>query len=235
MPRWTRFARLGWGPPGPNPTTPIHIRFLNEIIDVFPDATFVHCHRDTARIYPSLGRLSATLRSKFTELTPPTGAIIRDYDGTWERALEFRLNGDVHFSHESGKGLSVTPEEAEALVARYIAAYNGRAYDALAGLFADDAVLEDPVGSQKQQGRKAIRAFYESFDDNGAVLELAGAVRATESEIAFPFLVHMGGKGNGPVIEVIDTFLVDAIGLIREMRAFWGPANIRQAALPSAD
>jgi len=70
--------------------TPIHIRFLEEIVDVFPDARFVHCHRDTAKIYPSLGHLVSVLRAKFAGLRPGNDSVVRDYDGTWQHALDFR-------------------------------------------------------------------------------------------------------------------------------------------------
>ena len=70
--------------------TPLHVRFLKEIIEVFPDATFVHCHRDTAKIYPSIGNLATVLYSKYTDKPPGARAIVNDYDGTWSEALEFR-------------------------------------------------------------------------------------------------------------------------------------------------
>ena len=70
--------------------TPIHVRFLQEILEVFPNATFVHCHRDTARIYPSIAHLTTVLRSKTADLAPGHNTVIKDYDGTWAQALEFR-------------------------------------------------------------------------------------------------------------------------------------------------
>jgi len=70
--------------------TPLHVRFLEEIIDVFPDAMFVHCHRDTAKIYPSIANMATVLRSKFTALAPGAKSIVGDYDDTWAKALEFR-------------------------------------------------------------------------------------------------------------------------------------------------
>jgi hypothetical protein len=70
--------------------TPIHVRFLKEIIEVFPDARFIHCHRDTAKIYPSIAKMAAVLYSKHSDQPPGDGAIANDYDGTWTEALEFR-------------------------------------------------------------------------------------------------------------------------------------------------
>jgi len=70
--------------------TPIHVRFLKEVLDVFPDARFVHCHRDTAKIYPSIANMAAVLYSKYTDKPPGARAIVNDYDGTWADALAFR-------------------------------------------------------------------------------------------------------------------------------------------------
>ena len=70
--------------------TPIHVRFLDEILDTFPDARFVHCHRDTAKIYPSIANMTTVLHSKFVDVPPHENAVAGDYDGTWQSALEFR-------------------------------------------------------------------------------------------------------------------------------------------------
>ena len=70
--------------------TPIHVRFLDEILDTFPDARFVHCHRDTAKIYPSIANMTTVLHSKFVNVPPHENAVAGDYDGTWQSALEFR-------------------------------------------------------------------------------------------------------------------------------------------------
>ncbi len=84
--------------------TPIHVRFLEEIIDTFPDARFVHCHRDTAKIYPSIANMTAVLHSKYCDVPPNENAVSGDYDGTWQTALEFRSRPgmaerfvDIHF------------------------------------------------------------------------------------------------------------------------------------------
>lgn len=75
--------------------SPIHVRFLEEIIEVFPDALFVHCHRDTAKIYPSIANMARVLRSKYADLPPGKGAIASDYDGTWKAAYEFRQRPEM--------------------------------------------------------------------------------------------------------------------------------------------
>lgn len=70
--------------------TPIHVRFLKEIVEIFKGAKFVHCHRDTVKIYPSIANMVAILHSKYGDAKPATRAVSGDYDGTWVDALAFR-------------------------------------------------------------------------------------------------------------------------------------------------
>jgi len=70
--------------------TPIHVRFLKEIVEVFPDARFVHCHRDTVKIYPSIANMVAILHGKYGDALPASHVVSGDYDGTWADALAFR-------------------------------------------------------------------------------------------------------------------------------------------------
>ena len=123
------------------------------------------------------------------------------------------------------------PEYVQDLVHRYIRAFNQRDYDTLMSLYADDPVLEDPVGSEPVRGREKVRAFYESFKDQKSVLRLEGAIRIAGPTAAFSFHVLMG-EDAGQIVEVIDTFLFDSAGRIKEMRAFWGPANVHNMPAP---
>jgi steroid delta-isomerase len=122
----------------------------------------------------------------------------------------------------------MTSQEIRDLIGRYIEAFNARDFQTLGALFADDAVLEDPVGSSPIRGNREIRKFYEQFRHGTSSLKLDGEIRAATAAAAFPFLVDMGANHNNQTIEVIDTFIFDDKGRIREMRAFWGPGNVRE-------
>jgi acyl-CoA synthetase (AMP-forming)/AMP-acid ligase II len=104
----------------------------------------------------------------------------------------------------------------------------------LAALFADDATVEDPVGSPQRHGRKEIHAFYAQSVTTGAKLELLGEPRCAGDYVAFPFAVKLEWQGRRQVIEVIDTFRFNDAGRITEMRAFFGPANMRVDAALAA-
>ena len=52
--------------------TPAHHAWMDELLAVFPDALFVQCHRDPAKIIPSLSSNLAVWRRTFSDL-PPQG------------------------------------------------------------------------------------------------------------------------------------------------------------------
>ena len=116
-----------------------------------------------------------------------------------------------------------------AAVHAYVDGFERGDADALAALFADDATVEDPVGTPPKRGREEIRAFYALSVTTGAKLELLGEPRCAADYVAFPFAVKLEWQGRRQVIEVIDTFRFDAAGKITEMRAFFGPANMKSA------
>lgn len=122
-----------------------------------------------------------------------------------------------------------TPEQMVAVVQAYVAAFAAGDVDAVVALFAEDATVEDPVGTPPKRGLAEIRAFYAGSMATGARLELLGDPRCAADYIAFPFAVKLEWQGSRQVIEVIDTFRLDASGKITEMRAFFGPANMKSA------
>ena len=101
--------------------------------------------------------------------------------------------------------------------------------DALVSLFAPDATVEDPVGTPPKRGLEEIRSFYAMSIATGAKLELLGNPRCAADYVAFPFAVKLEWQGKRQVIEVIDTFRINDAGKITEMRAFFGPANMKSA------
>ena len=72
-----------------------------------------------------------------------------------------------------------------------------------------------------------VRAFYAYSLSTGAKLELMGEPRTAGDYVAFPFRVLLNLEGKDQAIEVIDTFKFNAEGKVVEMRAFWGPQNVK--------
>lgn len=122
-----------------------------------------------------------------------------------------------------------TPDQMLAAVQAYIDGFDKADPDALTALFAEDATVEDPVGTPPKRGLAEIREFYAMSTATGAKLELLGDPRCAGDHVAFPFAVKLEWDGKRTVIEVIDTFRIDADGKIAEMRAFFGPANMKSA------
>jgi hypothetical protein len=50
--------------------SPAHNMWLEELLDVYPDASLVVCHRDPARVLPSLSSNLVALRRTFSDLVP---------------------------------------------------------------------------------------------------------------------------------------------------------------------
>jgi len=121
------------------------------------------------------------------------------------------------------------PDQMTAVVDAYVAGFAAADLEAIVSLFADDATVEDPVGSEVRRGKPAIREFYGYSIATGARLELLGAPRCAADYVAFPFAVLLDWEGSKARIEVIDTFRIDDAGKIAEMRAYWGPTNMTGA------
>ncbi|MEJ0048444.1 MAG: nuclear transport factor 2 family protein [Rhodospirillales bacterium] len=114
-----------------------------------------------------------------------------------------------------------------ACVHAYVAAFDAGDAEAAAALFAADATLEDPYGSEVLRGTDAIRAFYVRAMASGARLALNGPPRVAGDAVAFAFTVTVAAVPGGLSIDVIDLFRFGADGRIASMQAFWGPANVR--------
>ncbi len=100
--------------------------------------------------------------------------------------------------------------------------------DAIVELYADDATIEDPIGSELRRGRDAIRAFYEASAGT-VTLRRTGPVRVARSEAATPMVVLMGDAGQQQALDVISVMKFDDSGRIASMRAFWSFDAIRPA------
>jgi steroid delta-isomerase len=120
-----------------------------------------------------------------------------------------------------------TTEQKLAAVHGYVDAFARGDAEAAVALFADDATVEDPLGTPIKRGHNEIRAFYQGSMATGAKLELQGEPRCAADYVAFAFAVRLEWQGQKSVIEVIDTFRLNDDGKITEMRAYWGPENMK--------
>jgi len=100
--------------------------------------------------------------------------------------------------------------------------------EGIVALYADDATIEDPIGSELHRGRDAIRAFYTAAAGT-IVMRITGPVRVAGNEAATPMLVLIGPEGQQQVLDIISVMRFDDAGQIASMRAFWSMDALRPA------
>ena len=104
--------------------------------------------------------------------------------------------------------------------------------DAIAALYAEDAVVRDPVTSPPVVGRDAISAWYQSaFDamESDMLMELDGGVRIAGHLAAAAMIVRYTNNGVPFRVETLDVMQFNAEGLITAMDAYFGPSNYHAA------
>jgi steroid Delta-isomerase len=119
-------------------------------------------------------------------------------------------------------------ERIAGAVRGYLAAVATGTAAEIAACYAEDATLEDPVGSEPTRGRAAITEFYSAIESLQRETELL-AVRVSGNAAAFHFRVRTHLPGQVVEVEPIDTMTFDDAGLITAMRAYWSPSDVRVA------
>jgi steroid delta-isomerase len=119
----------------------------------------------------------------------------------------------------------VTAEDQRQIVQDYIRIISTHDLDEVQALYAENATVEDPVGSDPLQGLEAIREFYAKAFSMEIRAELTGEIRCAENAVAFPFRISLQLGDNQMTIDVIDVFELNESGKIQSMKAYWGPAN----------
>ena len=122
----------------------------------------------------------------------------------------------------------VDPEHVRQLYERYPDLVTKGDVDAIVALYADDATIEDPIGSPLRRGRDGVRAFYEASAGT-ITMKRTGPVRVAGSEAACPLVVLMGEPGSQRALDIISTMVFDDEGRITAMRAFWSFDAMRPA------
>lgn len=104
----------------------------------------------------------------------------------------------------------------------YLDAYNRNDREAFLALFADDATVEDPVGTPRHSGRDAIAGFWDAIHGLADALQLGAGQRIVcggEAAVVLTIEATMGGQRTR--IHAVDTFRVRPDGRISEVRAYW--------------
>ena len=117
--------------------------------------------------------------------------------------------------------------QIESLYDRYFKLATAGDVDGVVNLYAEDATIEDPIGSDLHRGHEAIRKFYEA-SAGSFVMRRTGPVRAAGLEAASPVVVLMGPPGpEQKVLDIISTMVFSEDGKILAMRAYWNFGALR--------
>ncbi|MFD0853085.1 steroid Delta-isomerase [Actinomadura adrarensis] len=107
----------------------------------------------------------------------------------------------------------------------YIDGFNAGDAAAIVALFAEDAVIEDPVGNPPISGHAALTEFYTNAINGGAKLVLDGPIRGSHGNgAAMAFTIEVAAMNL--TIRAIDAMTFNDDGKIIEMRAYWGPDDM---------
>ncbi len=124
------------------------------------------------------------------------------------------------------------PERINATIDAYMAAFSAGDRDAYLGCFAEDAWIEDPVGSPRRQGRDGIGAFWDETHGLPESIELRplGLRVVIGNEATFTMQARPTMGGATYALDIIDHMTFDDAGKIATMRAFFDPTTMRPAA-----
>lgn len=123
--------------------------------------------------------------------------------------------------------MTVTREHIVSVVQSYCDLLTSGTAAQIADLYADDATVEDPIGTEVRKGRAAIEEFYSAITPLERLGELK-LVRAGANEVAFNFALTIKHAAGGMVISPIDVMTFNDEGKISSMRAFWSQDDIQQ-------
>ena len=125
--------------------------------------------------------------------------------------------------------MTADADTIRATVDRYTSCFSAGDKEAFLANFADDAWIEDPVGTPRCEGKAAMGAFWDQTQGMADSVELVrtGPVRVAAGEAAFPMQARPSIGGTRFCIDIVDVMTFDDAGRITTMRAFWDPAEMR--------
>ena len=125
-----------------------------------------------------------------------------------------------------------TREELVATCERYVELVSAQDTEGIVALYAEDAWIEDPIGSERKVGLDAIREFYDGITKLGVtpVMRRIGPVTVCGGEAAFQFRIDIDLGETQLAMATTDVMTFDDAGRITSMRAYAdGEANPAQA------
>ncbi|MEV5834345.1 nuclear transport factor 2 family protein [Nocardia sp. NPDC052112] len=117
------------------------------------------------------------------------------------------------------------------VIEQYVKLVGSGPTEAIVDLYAPDAVVEDPIGTEPKRGHDAIREFYEVLANLDRETELhADSIRIAGNHAAFMFTLVTKFGDQRFALAPIDAMDFDDEGKIVAMRAYWGQDDMRNEA-----
>ena len=128
-----------------------------------------------------------------------------------------------------------TPQRMRRIVQQLIDALAAGDAARIVELYAEDATVEDPVGTEPLRGRVAIAELYERAVEMGARIELVTPIRASHGlAAAMAFNVRINAPQGEMCIAVVEVLEFDATLKITRMRAYWAPDDVSMMPVSEA-
>jgi steroid delta-isomerase len=123
---------------------------------------------------------------------------------------------------------ALTNEQMRASIDDFFSAASRMDWEAVAARFADDAVVEDPKGSPRHQGRADIQAFYAGLGGLVASIHLeATDVYFSGGGAAAHWTASWTGRnGRSGDFAGIDVYEFDGEGRLTSLLAFWDAESL---------
>lgn len=115
-------------------------------------------------------------------------------------------------------------ESLTAIVKQYVHLLGSGSADEILAMFAEQASVEDPVGSDVLTSRAAIREFFSALEALERSAELL-TVRVSGNEAAFQFALTFNAGEGAVQLSPIDTMVFDELGKITSVRSYFSPFN----------
>ena len=111
-------------------------------------------------------------------------------------------------------------------VSRYVELLGSGTAGELVALFAPDATVEDPVGTDVRHGHDEIRDLYDRIEKQNRTVELV-SLHVNGNEAAFLARLTVMAGDSHTRIDGIDVMTFDDDARITSMRAFWSVPGSR--------
>lgn len=122
---------------------------------------------------------------------------------------------------------STKDDQIVEVIRRYVSLLATGSTDDLLELFAEDATVEDPVGSDVRAGRNEIREFFSTLQQLERQTELV-LLRVAGNEAAFSFTITFKAGDTPMRLQPIDTMTFDRDGKITSVRSYFAPADLAE-------